>query len=189
MRGMAERATWSDTWRYVAGVGTCLLLGWFAFVREAPVPLLSLVDLGIHELGHMLTYVFPDLVTAVAGSAFQVLVPVGLAAYFWLVGRDRMASGLCLAWAGTSAQQVAVYAADAPYQRLVLLGGEHDWAFILTRLGLLDRAGGLALAVRWLGLLLLMAGIGSCLWGLVRAHRDRRAPEVSSGPAWSAASR
>lgn len=163
-------------------MAACLLLGWFAFVRGAPVPLLGLVDLGIHELGHLLTYVFPDLVTAVAGSAFQVLVPTGLAAYFWLAARDRMAAGLCLAWAGTSAQQVAVYVADAPYQRLILVGGEHDWAFILTRLGLLDRAGGLATAVRGLGLLLLLAGMSACLWGL--AHQDRPVPEARTGPAW-----
>lgn len=170
---MAERANWSSTWRYVAGIGGCLFLGWFAFVRTAPVPLLSLVDLGVHELGHLLTSPFPGLVTAVAGSAFQILVPVGLAAYFWLAGRDRLAAGLCLAWAGTSAQQVAVYVADAPSQLLPLLGGDHDWAFILGRLGLLDRAHELAAATRWSGVLLLLAGLGTCAWGLVRSSSDR----------------
>jgi hypothetical protein len=167
----------------VAGLAGCIVLGWFAFVRAEPVPVLHLVDLGVHELGHLLTYVFPDLVTAVAGSAFQVLVPVGLAVVFWLGVRDRMAAGLCLAWAGTSAQQVAVYVADAPYQRLPLIGGEHDWAFILGRLGLLDRAEGVATAVRGLGVVLVLAGMTACLWGLARANRTALARGPTPEPA------
>ena len=169
----------------MAGGVACLLLGWFAFVRQVPVPLLSLVDLGIHELGHLVTYVFPDLLTAMAGSAFQVLVPMGLAAYFWLRGPDLLATGLCLAWAGTSAQQVAAYVADAPFQRLPLIGGQHDWAFILGRLGLLDWAAGLAMAVRVAAVLLVLGGVASCVWGIVRARRE--GPTVTpSSPAWQA---
>ena len=160
----------------MAGLAGCLLLGWFAFIRGQPVPVLHLVDLGVHELGHLLTYVFPDLITAVAGSAFQVLVPIGLAVAFWLAMKDRMAAGLCLAWAGSSAQQVAVYVADAPYQRLPLLGGHHDWAFILGRLGMLDEADEVASATRGLGVLLLVAGMAACLWGLARANRQDPVP-------------
>jgi hypothetical protein len=178
-----HRTTWSNTWRFVAGLAGCLVLGWFAFVRGGPVPVLHLVDLGVHELGHLLTYVLPDLVTAVAGSAFQILVPVGLAVGFWLGVRDRMAAGLCLAWAGSSAQQVAVYVADAPYQRLPLIGGEHDWAFILGRLGILDRAEGVATAVRGLGLVLLLAGMAACLWGLAHSDRTAATPAPNLEPA------
>jgi hypothetical protein len=178
-----DRTTWSNTWRFVAGLAACLVLGWFAFVRDGPVPVLNLVDLGVHEVGHLLTYVFPDLITAVAGSAFQILVPAGLAVGFWLGARDRMAAGICLAWAGSSAQQVAVYIADAPYQRLPLIGGEHDWAFILGRLGMLDRAGGMATAVRGLGLALLVAGMVACLWGLARSNRAVGASRPTLEPA------
>jgi hypothetical protein len=183
-----ERASWSRTWRYVVGIGACLVLGWFAFVRAAPVPMLSLVDLGMHELGHLVTYVFPDLITAVAGSAFQILVPVGLAAYFWLAGRDRLAAGLCLAWSATAAQQVAVYVADAPFQRLQLLGGDHEWAFVLGRLGILDGADELAAEIRLLGFLLLLAGLGMCLWGLARSRSDS-VPRTAPPEAWEPVSR
>src|SRR5919106_646517 len=101
-----------------------------------------------------------------------------------LAGRPRPdgAAGVCLAWAGTSAQQVFPVRGRSPFQRLVLLGSEHDWAFILARLGLLDRAEGFATTVRGLGLLL--AGIGACLWGLAQAQRERPVPEVGTGPAW-----
>lgn len=180
--------TWSNTWRFVAGLGICLLLGWFAFVRGVAVPLLAYVDLGIHELGHLLTYPFPDLLTALAGSAAQVLVPLGLAAYFLLMGRDRLGGGLCLAWAGSSAQQVSVYVADAPYQRLPLLGGEHDWSYILGPEGFdaLDRAAGVATAVRWLGLLFLVASLTVCVWGLAKAEGrpGRLAPPEPALPDW-----
>ena len=67
-----------------------------------------------------------------AGSVLQVAVPLGLAAYFGLLRRKEWASaGFCLAWAGTSARDVAVYVADAPVQALPLIGGGHP------RLGLL----------------------------------------------------
>jgi hypothetical protein len=164
--------TWSNTWRFVVGLAVCLLLGWFAFVRGVAVPVLTYVDLGIHELGHLLTYPFPDLFTAMAGSLAQVLIPVGLAAYFLLRSRDQLGTALCLAWAGTSAQQVSMYVADAPYQRLPLLGGEHDWYYILGPEGFdaLDRAATVATSVRWLGLFLLVAGLAVCVWGLGRAE-------------------
>jgi hypothetical protein len=69
-------------WRYAAGCLVSLLFGWFAFVRGTGVPLLGLVDLGFHELGHLLTYLFPDVVTAIMGSVVQAAVPLGLALLF-----------------------------------------------------------------------------------------------------------
>ena len=167
---MGERATWSDLGRSIAGVAACLVLGWFAFVRGVRVPLLGLVDLGFHELGHLLTYWLPDVVTAAMGSITQVLVPVGLAVYFG-VRRDLLGAGLCLAWAGTSAQNASVYIADAPYQALLLLGGEHDWAFVLgpEHLNRLRDAHVIAGFVKGTGLVLLLAGTALCAWGAVGA--------------------
>lgn len=155
-------------WRGGAGLVACLLLGWIGVVREGPVPGLWLVDLGFHELGHLLAAPLPNLATAVAGSVLQVLVPLGLAAYFLIRQRDAVAAGLCAAWAGTSAQNVAVYIADAPYQLLDLIGGEHDWAYILAMRGELDRAAGMAAGVRAGAFLLVGIGIAACVWSLLR---------------------
>ena len=156
----AERATWRNTGRWMAALLACGALGWWAFVRGVNVPLLSLVDLGFHELGHMLTYWLPDVVTAMMGSINQVLVPVGIAVYFLCFRRDWLAGGVCLAWAGTSAQSASVYIADAPYQRLQLIGGMHDWAFVLgpQHFNMLDRAGFIAACVKGFGLTLWLAG-------------------------------
>jgi hypothetical protein len=127
-------------------------------VRDVRVPVLAYVDLGFHELGHLLTYVFPDILTAMAGSIFQVAVPFGLAVYFFLFQSDRAAAGLCLGWAGTSAADAARYIADAPFERLELLGGDHDWAFVFSELNQIQNAGTYAGIARFLGWLMLAGG-------------------------------
>jgi hypothetical protein len=102
---------------------------------HALVPLLSIIDLGIHEFGHLLFSWAPEPVVLAAGSLLQVAVPLGLAVYFAVVRGEMWAAAPLLAWAGTSLRNVAVYIADAPYQRLELWGGEnvvHDWAQLLA---------------------------------------------------------
>jgi len=169
------RSNRSSTWRHAAAIGACLVLGWFAFVRETRVPLLGLVDLGFHELGHLVTYPLPDVVTAAMGSVTQVLVPVGLALYFLLLRGDRVGAGVCFAWAATSAQDASVYIADAPSQRLSLIGGQHDWAFVLgpQHLNALRSAHAIAAVVKGIGFMLLVAGLACCAAGLLRRPRVR----------------
>lgn len=164
-------------WQLVAGAAVCCVLGWFAFVRGTAVPVLSLVDLGFHELGHLLTYVLPDVVTAMMGSITQVAVPWGLAAYFFVVRGDFFGGVLCLAWAGTSAQNASVYVADAPWQELQLIGGYHDWAFVLgpENFDALDRAADIAAVVKGAGLLMLLNALAICVVGLVLAARPSSA--------------
>jgi hypothetical protein len=165
-------------WKYPVGIAVCVLFGWIAFIRQAQVPLLSLVDLGFHELGHLVTRPFPELIMIMAGSATQVAVPVGLAVYF-LIRKDRLAGAMCLAWAATSAKDVAVYIADAPFQRLELIGGEHDWAFILgDHWNTLDKAGTVAAVVRGFGIALLFAAFAICVWYTVMGEELPAKPSI-----------
>ena len=166
----------------MAGVAGGAVIGYFPFVQQRRVPLLGGVDLGFHELGHMLTYVFPDVITALMGSVFQVAVPVGLAAYFGLRRRDLLAASLCLAWAGASAADVSVYIADAPFERLPLIGGDHDWAYLLgpSALGNMNGAAGIAKAVQLVGAALILAGMALCFRGpLQRASHLERRPLIA----------
>ncbi len=152
--------------RVCAAMAICVL-AWFGFVRGSRVPVLAYVDLGVHELGHMLTLPFPDVVTAVMGTGLQVLVPLGLAAYF-AVRRELLGTALCLAWTGTSARDASVYIADAPTQQLELIGGEHDWAYVLgERFDALHMAGAVSLGVAVFGAAVLVAGLVLCLYGAV----------------------
>jgi hypothetical protein len=163
-------------WRNAAGLAFVVVVGFFAVRRPEGVPILNLVNLGFHELGHLLTYPFPDLVTAAMGSISQVAVPLGLAAYFGWYRRDDVAAGVCLAWAGSSAFEWARYVADAPFEQLQLIGGDHDWAFFLFELDQLDRAGTYATAIRVFGALLVLAGAVVCLrpWWPRSSPRVRR---------------
>jgi hypothetical protein len=147
-----------------------------AFVLQRPVPFLDLFDLGIHELGHLLAAPLPRLAMFLAGSVAQVAFPLGIAAYFLLHRRDRAAAGLCLAWAGTSARDVSIYAGDAVARSLPLIGGEHDWAYILGPRGFdaLGHTGAVAAAIEVLGAALAVAGITLAASAVHAAWTERR---------------
>jgi hypothetical protein len=170
--------------RDVAVLAACIVLGLLG-MRGERVPLLGLVDLGFHELGHLVCYLLPvgDLVTAAAGSFTQVAVPVGLAAYFLAARRDHGGAAVCMAWAATSALDASRYIADAPYERLPLLGGDHDWAFFFSADGIdaMDRAAAVAHVVSTLAWLLFVGSFVVAIWPSVArwVAEDR----VSVGPA------
>ena len=169
--------------RYALGAVAAAAIGVVAFAFEKPVPALDLFDLGIHELGHLLTALMPRMVMFLSGSVLQVAVPLALAAYFLWRRSEWASAGFCLAWAGTSARDVAVYVADAPVQALPLIGGgTHDWAYLLGPEGFdcIDRAGAVARFVEVLGLLMVVGGVGLCLWPLVSRLRATRPKPVEA---------
>ena len=178
----------------LAAVGA---MGLICFENGHRIPVLTYVNLGIHELGHMLTYAFSDIANALAGSVAQVGVPLALAVYFFIARSDWIAAGLCLAWAATSSLEVALYVADAPTKELELIGGSHDWAFILgpDGYGALDRAAPLADSIRSGAWIALISGGALCLASAFRtrpqadaAASASRATAVSSPWAASATS-
>ena len=91
---------------------------------------------------------------------WQVVVPLGLAGYFWLLRRDLAPSAFLLAWTGASMHDVSVYIADAPYERLPLIGGDHDWAFLLHGWDKMALAEPMAAWVAGVGGLLVVVAIG-----------------------------
>jgi hypothetical protein len=158
--------------------------GWWAFGRDDRIPLLAFVNLGFHELGHLICYLVPfvgTVVTASAGSVMQCAVPVGLGIYFIAWRRDRLAGAACLAWATGNFQEAATYIADAPYEQLQLIGGEHDWATVLgpEHLNRLQDAGSIASTVRGIGIVILLAAVALCIVALATSgsrqpvRRDR----------------
>ncbi|MFH1330733.1 MAG: hypothetical protein ABIJ48_08820 [Actinomycetota bacterium] len=161
---MAAFRAWG---RYVLGAVAAVAIGWVAFGADRPVPALDLFDLGMHEVGHLLTAFMPRMVMFLAGSVLQVAVPLALGAYFLFRRSEWASAGFCAAWAGTSARDVAVYVADAPVEALPLIGGgTHDWAYLLGPQGFdcIDRAGAIAGFVEVAGLLMVIGGAGVCLW-------------------------
>jgi hypothetical protein len=176
-----------DRWRCAAAAAACALLGLLG-MRGSRVPMLGLVDLGFHELGHLVCYLLPvgQLVTAAAGSFAQVAVPLGLAVYFLLARRDHAGAAVCMGWAATSALDASRYIADAPFERLELLGGDHDWAYFFGPEGIdaMHRAAGVANAVSSFGWLLFAGSFVIALWPLtssvsVEAVRVRRSEDAT----------
>jgi hypothetical protein len=166
-RATALRDSWRSRWQYVVGLGVCAFFGYYAFVEHTDPPLISGINLGFHELGHFLTFFMPDVVTAAMGSVLQILAPWAFALYFLLVRRDHLGAIFCLAWAGASAQNASLYIADAPYQALPLIGGHHDWAFILgDHFDALDKADELAAIVEAGGMMLVASGLAIAGFGL-----------------------
>lgn len=168
---------WRSWGRYVAAALAAAVLACFAFVLRTPVPVFDWIDLGVHELGHMLVMGGPRMLHFLAGSLLQVLVPAALAVYFLWRQRDLAGSGFCAAWAGTSAWDVSVYIADAPVQALPLIGGgTHDWAYLLGPQGwdALERAGSIAGFVDVMGMAAAAGGIGLALWPALQHVRGAR---------------
>lgn len=166
-----------------AGTGSLML--YVAFRLGERVIFLGMFDLGIHELGHLLFRPFGEVVSFVMGSGLQVLVPLGLAAYFWFWQHNRVASGWLMMWGATSMQDASVYIADAPYRALPLIGGTHDWWWLLRRWDRLDLAAEISHTVWVLGLVLGLVGLGLILVPLAKEAWDRlgRGPAISvSGP-------
>ena len=123
---------------------------------------LDSLDVAIHEVGHPLFGVFGEFIGMLGGTLMQLLIP---ALFVWDFRRrgDRHAATVALWWVAQNLWNISVYIKDARAEELPLVGGgEHDWAYLLGRLGLLDQDQLIGGAVQLLGVLLL---VWSCLRG------------------------
>jgi hypothetical protein len=138
--------------------------------------LLDNVNLAIHETGHLVFAPFGEFVGFLGGTLFQLLFPLLFYLYFRRQ-QDRFAASVILWWVAQNLWNVSVYMADARAQRLPLVGGgEHDWAYLLGRMGLLEHDQTLANLVQFAGLLLF-------LWAVLRAFHFSAAPKAEHRPA------
>ena len=178
---MGMRSSSGSPARWLAGLALIAAAWWVAFEQQDRIPVLTYVNLGLHEAGHMLTYSWSEVTTAMMGSIVQVAVPVLLALYFFFRRGDWVGAGVCLVWAATSAMEVAIYVADAPKQELELIGDQHDWAFILGPEGYdaMSNAGSLADTIRTWAAFGLIAGAVLCLAAPLRGV-NRKAQDDSA---------
>ncbi len=123
---------------------------------------LDWANVPFHEAGHVLLSPFGHLLHVLGGTLFQLAVPVVLA--IWAIAKHRrpFVAAACAWWVGESANNVAIYMADARDLRLDLVGGgEHDWNELFYRLGVLDEphVQAIAGATRALAILVMLAGL------------------------------
>ena len=152
-----------------------LLSVYFLWIAYTPLngSFLDLVDLPIHETGHLLFRPFGEFMMIAGGSLFQVIMPVVFVGYFVWYERYYSAA-IVLFWVGQSVLNVFVYAADAIVKQIVLLGGLtgsegsfHDWNYLLTATGLINSTKTVAGLIRFLGTLtIIAAGILSIYYSI-----------------------
>jgi hypothetical protein len=126
---------------------------------------LDIVDLPIHETGHLLFRPFGEFMMVAGGTLFQLIVPAVFFGYFVWHGKPFSAS-VVLFWVGQSLINVYIYAADAVKMQLVLTSGMtgsegsfHDWNYMLTTLGMVNSTPTVAGLIRLLGTLVIVAAI------------------------------
>jgi hypothetical protein len=161
----AEEARW---FRRLVSLAL-LAYGLYDLWHPARGTLLDGVDLAIHETGHLVFGPFGEFIGVAGGTLFQLIMPLLFLGYFWRRG-DGHAASVALWWVGQNCGHVATYVADARAQELPLVGGgEHDWTYLLGRLGFLTHDQGIASAVRTMGFALVVT---ATIWGLVALGRS-----------------
>jgi len=131
---------------------------------------LDSLDLAIHETGHLVFAMFGEVVHAAGGTLFQLIVPSAFFGYF-ARNNDRHAATVALWWMAQNLWNISVYVRDARVQELPLVGGgEHDWAFLLGRFGLLAHDQGIGRSIHFVGTVLCLVAIGGGVLFSLRAQ-------------------
>jgi len=128
------------------------------------------IDLPIHETGHLVFSPFGEFMQFLGGTLFQLIMPAAFLVYF-LRRADRHAASVTLWWIAQNCWNISVYVRDARSQELPLVGGgEHDWAYLLGRLGRLRQDQAIGHAVWEIGVVLYLIAIVGGLWALTMAQ-------------------
>jgi len=85
----------------------------------------------------MVFFIFGYPLYVWGGTIMQLFIPL-LFIIAFCMKKDFFASGFSTLWFGESFINVGYYVADARAQDLELLAGEHDWAYLLGRMNLLQ---------------------------------------------------
>jgi hypothetical protein len=182
----------------LALAGLLALLAWVAFHNEyGYIPLLSDIDLAIHEFGHMLFMPFGiqflgNTMMIFGGSLTQVAFPLIFFGYFLrkhddAPRRDVFAAMVCLWWSGINLLSVAIYCADSRAGQLMLIDGStgqesdgHDWNNLLTRWGLLEHDTGIARGMRAIAWLACVGSIIIAVWSALQQPREQAGEAAES---------
>jgi hypothetical protein len=170
----AEAASWAEGrwWQWRAPL--LLFLAWDG-QRHLKDPdaggLFAGITFGVHEFGHLLFAFFGEFMTVLGGSLNQLLIPVGAGLLLYHY-RDYFGIAVAGTWLSSSLLDLARYIGDARAQELDLVGfGEdpqHDWAYLLGRLGALRHDLQLAAVTRGVAVLILLLSLAFGVWLCVR---------------------
>lgn len=151
-----------DTFKTVLAAVFTVYFLWCAYAPENAY-FTHLINLPIHEAGHIIFRLFGEFAGIAGGSLLQILVPTVFFAYFVYYKKPFSAS-IVLFWVGNNFLDVYVYANDAVVMQLPLLsgltgaeGGFHDWNYLLTETNLIDKTYLIAKILRFIGTVITVA--------------------------------
>ena len=125
-----------------------------------------------HEAGHVAFMPFGEWMAVLGGTLGQLLMPTIMAGALLLKNGDRFGAALGVWLLGVSVMDVAPYIYDALHPQLMLLGGRtgeegpHDWIYLLSSMGLLQRAQILGALTHHVGASIV---VGASLWSALEA--------------------
>ncbi len=159
----------STTKTIIAAVFTIYFL-WCAYRPENAV-FTHLINLPIHEAGHILLRIFGEFMGIAGGSLLQIVVPFVFFGYF-IYYQKPFSAAIVLFWVGNNFLDVYVYANDAQVMQLPLLsgltgaeGGFHDWNYLLSETNMLDKTYLIAKILRFTGTVItIAAAIGAFVY-------------------------
>ena len=162
------------------------------------IPLLSDIDLAIHEFGHMLfmpfgMQIFGETGVIMGGSLMQIALPLIFTGYFAFSKkhRDLHAATVCFWWAAVNVADVAIYAHDARARQLMLISGTtgqesdgHDFYNLFSMWGVLERDVIYAARMRALaGFMMFVSTIVGLFAAVAPLMRPRPQAEPATDPA------
>ena len=167
-----------------------LYLSWFLLTGYHPeratydppfvIFVMDTINLFIHEAGHLFFKPFGMWLHVIAGSLFQILIPLALVIVtFREKPHQLLLPGF---WLGESMVNVSAYVHDAPYMKLKLIarGLIHDWNYLIG--GNRDAASLLGWAVFGVGMVIVVASIGWGAWRVITEGRNMNAvTDLSNG--------
>jgi len=162
---------------------------WFAyiFVRSLQDPMygsvLSWLNLGIHELGHVVLMPFGLFIHVLGGTLFQLAAPIFSLFNFYRQD-DYFSICLSFGWLSTSLFDTARYVSDARSLNLPLatiFGNDnpiHDWNYLLDKLHLLPFDLGISIFVKVLASIAMLTCLISGGWLLYLMANKPKIDEI-----------
>ncbi len=121
-----------------------------------------------HEAGHVVFRLLGEWMMVLGGSLGQLIMPAILGVALLIKNRDPFGASIGLWLVGVSLLDLAPYMYDSLHPQLMLLSGMtgeeggHDWIYLFSSLGLLQKSQFIGGLVHKLGALTVLVAIG---WG------------------------
>ena len=153
---LAEASAWSRGKNWLVRLP---LLVYFAYVlfRQLADPVyssvLGAINLGIHELGHLVFMFAGETIGIAGGTILQLAVPV-FAVFNFYRQKEFFGMALSFGWISTNLFYIATYVADARRLELPMVspfGGDtviHDWEYLLGKMHVLQYDTAIAAGIR-----------------------------------------